>query len=225
MKQMKLMALLLSGAIVIAGCGSMSNTAKGGIIGGGGGAAAGAIIGGLLGKGKGAAIGAAVGAAVGTGTGIIIGKKMDKKAAEAAKLEGAQVEKVTDSNGLAAVKVSFDSGILFAFNSSTLNSSSKNSLNGLAKILKEDATTDIAIIGHTDKVGTYDANMKVSNDRANAVLNYLRTAGVSISQFKQVEGVGYTQYDESVSADQNRRVDIYMYASEQMIKDAQVAGN
>ena len=221
MKQMKLTALLLSGAILVASCGTMNNTAKGGIIGGGSGAAAGAIIGGLLGKGKGAAIGAAIGAAVGTGAGVVIGKKMDKKAAEAAKIQGAQVQKITDSNCIDAVKVSFDSGILFAFNSSTLNASSKNSLSDLAKILKEDNTTDIAIVGHTDKVGTYDANMKVSNDRANSVMTYLKNSGVSLSQFKKVEGVGYSQYDESVSADQNRRVDIYMYASEQMIKNAE----
>lgn len=133
------------------------------------------------------------------------------------------MKKVTDNNGLAAVKVSFASGILFGFNSSTLNSASKQSLSDLARILKEDGTTDVAIIGHTDKVGTYDANMKVSNDRANSVMNYLRSCGVNISQFKKVEGVGYNQYDESASADQNRRVDIFMYASEQMIKNAEAS--
>ena len=161
----------------------MNNTAKGGVIGGGSGAAAGAIIGGLIGKGKGAAIGAAVGAAVGTGAGVAIGHKMDKKAAEAAKIEGAQVEKVTDTNGLAAVKVTFESGILFGFNSSTLSNTSKSSLRELAQILKEDPTTDIAIVGHTDKVGTYEANMKVSKDRAYTVENYLQDCGVSPSQF------------------------------------------
>ena len=172
-------------------------------------------------KGKGAAIGAAVGAAVGTGAGVAIGHKMDKKAAEAAKIEGAQVEKVTDTNGLAAVKVTFESGILFGFNSSTLSNTSKSSLRELAQILKEDPTTDIAIVGHTDKVGTYEANMKVSKDRAYTVENYLQDCGVSPSQFKKVEGVGYNQYDDSMSASQNRRVDIYMYASEQMIKNAE----
>ena len=201
----------------------MNNTAKGGVIGGGSGAAAGAIIGGLIGKGKGAAIGAAVGAAVGTGAGVAIGHKMDKKAAEAAKIEGAQVEKVTDTNGLAAVKVTFESGILFGFNSSALSNTSKASLRELAQILKEDPTTDIAIVGHTDKVGTYEANMKVSKDRAYTVENYLQDCGVSPAQFKQVEGVGYNQYDDSMTASQNRRVDIYMYASEQMIKNAEAA--
>ena len=179
------------------------------------------IIGGLFGKGKGAAIGAAVGAAVGTGAGVAIGHKMDKKAAEAAKIEGAQVEVVKDANNLDAVKVTFDSGILFAFNSSTLSNDAKASLRDLAKILKEDTTTDIAIIGHTDKVGTYEANMKVSKNRAYAVENYLQDCGVSPSQFKQVEGVGYNEYDESLSASQNRRVVIFMYASEQMIKNAE----
>ena len=186
MKKMKISVLLLSGAILLGSCSTMNNTAKGGVIGGGSGAAAGAIIGGLIGKGKGAAIGAAVGAAVGTGAGVAIGHKMDKKAAEAAKIEGAQVEKVTDTNGLAAVKVTFESGILFGFNSSALSNTSKASLRELAQILKEDPTTDIAP-----------------------------------AQFKQVEGVGYNQYDDSMTASQNRRVDIYMYASEQMIKNAE----
>ena len=221
MKKMKFTVLLLCGALLLGSCGTMNNKAKGGIIGGGSGAAAGAIIGGLIGKGKGAAIGAAVGAAVGTGAGVAIGHKMDKKAAEAAKIEGAQVEQVTDANGLPAVKVSFAAGILFGFNSAALSNEAKASLRELAQILKEDPTTDIAIIGHTDKVGTYEANMKVSKNRAYAVENYLQDCGVSPAQFKKVEGVGYNEYDESLSADQNRRVEVYMYASEQMIKNAE----
>ena len=132
--------------MLLGSCGSMNNTTKGGIIGGGSGAAAGAIIGGLIGKGKGAAIGAAIGTAVGAGTGVVIGKKMDKKAAEAAKIEGAQVEMVTDQNGLDAVKVTFDSNILFGFNSAALSDDAKVSLANLAKILKEDRLSMAATI-------------------------------------------------------------------------------
>ena len=33
--------------------------------------------------------------------------------------------------------------------------------------------------------------------------------------------MGYDQYDESKSAAENRRVEVYMYASEQMIRDAE----
>ena len=218
MKKIKFMALFLSMALVFGSCGSMNNTAKGGVIGGGSGAALGAIIGGIAGKGKGAAIGAAVGTAVGAGAGVLIGRKMDKKAAEAAKIKDAQV---TDNNGLAAVKVTFPSGILFAFNSSALSAASKQSLAEFANILKEDPTVDVAIIGHTDKVGSYEANQKVSANRAYAVENYLQACGVKPYQFKKVEGVGYSQYNESETPEQNRRVEIFMYASEQMIKNAE----
>lgn len=224
MKHLKTTAFVLSASLLLASCGTttnLNNTAKGGMIGGGGGAAAGAIIGGLIGKGKGAAIGAAVGAAVGAGTGVIIGKKMDKKAAEAAKIEGAQVEQVTDVNGLPAVKVSFAAGILFGFNSSALSNDAKASLRDLSQILKNDNTTDITIIGHTDKVGSYEANQKVSKNRAYSVENYLQDCGVSPAQFKEVKGMGYDQYDESKTAEQNRRVEVYMYASEQMIQEAE----
>ena len=218
MKKIKFMALFLSMALVFGSCGSMNNTAKGGVIGGGSGAALGAIIGGIAGKGKGAAIGAAVGTAVGAGAGVLIGRKMDKKAA---KIKDAQVEQVTDNNGLAAVKVTFPSGILFAFNSSALSAASKQSLAEFANILKEDPTVDVAIIGHTDKVGSYEANQKVSANRAYAVENYLQACGVKPYQFKKVEGVGYSQYNESETPEQNRRVEIFMYASEQMIKNAE----
>ncbi|MDO4780580.1 MAG: OmpA family protein [Bacteroides sp.] len=220
MKKMKLTALFLSVMIVISGCGSMNNTGKGAMIGGGSGAALGAAIGGIFGKGKGAAIGAAIGTAVGATTGTIIGKKMDKKAAEAAKIEGAKVEQITDANGLSAVKVSFSSGILFGFNSSKLSEKSKVALKEFAELLKEDTTIDIAIFGHTDKVGSLEANQKVSQNRALAVQNYLQKCGVSASQFKEVRGLGYTQYDESKSADDNRRVEVYMYASAKMIEEA-----
>lgn len=86
MKGNKLTVCALSAALLLSGCGGMSNTAKGGLIGGASGGALGALVGQLIGHGKGAAIGAAVGTAVGAGAGVIIGNKMDKakKAAEAA---------------------------------------------------------------------------------------------------------------------------------------------
>ena len=199
----------------------MNNTTKGGLIGAGGGAAVGALVGALVGHGKGAAIGAAIGTAVGTGAGVIIGKKMDKAAAAAKEIEGAQVDQVTDANGLQAVKVTFDSGILFGFNSSQLSASAKNSLTEFAQILKENTTMDIDIYGHTDKVGTLEANEKVSLARATAVQTYLQQKGVSLRQVKTVMGKAYNEYDESKTAAENRRVEIYLYASEQMIKEAE----
>ena len=226
MKKLKVFSLLLCVLLVVSSCGNMNNTTKGAGIGAAAGAGLGAIIGAIAGNGKGAAIGAAIGGVVGTGTGAIIGRKMDKKAAGAAKIKNAQVETVTDKNGLKAVKVTFDSGILFAFNKADLNSTSKNSLNQFAKVLNEDNGVDIDIYGYTDKVGTEEANMTVSNNRANSVRNYLAAQGVASSHFKTVQGLGFSQYDESKSAAQNRKVEIYMYANENMVNAAnKEAGN
>lgn len=115
------------------GCSSMTNTGKGAAIGGGGGAALGAGLGALIGGGKGAAIGTAIGAAVGTGAGVLIGKKMDKQQAELQEelKKQAEVEKVTDTNGLQAIKVTFNGGILFPTNGTTLSSSAKTDLQNL----------------------------------------------------------------------------------------------
>ena len=227
MKGMKFTALLLCAAIMLASCGTMSNTAKGGIIGGGSGAAAGAIIGGLIGKGKGAAIGAAIGAGVGTGAGVIIGKKMDKKAAEAAAIANAQVESVTDANGLQAVKVTFDSGILFATNKAELNSSAKASLKEFADVLKNYTDADVAIVGHTDNTGSDAINNPLSLKRAQSVESYLKSCGVTADQITSVDGKGSKEpvADNGTAAGrtQNRRVEVFMYASQEMI-DAANAG-
>lgn len=205
----------MPGSIILLGsCGTMSNTARDGIVGGGSGAAAEAMIGSLFGKGKDMAIGVAVGVAVGVGVDVAIDYKVDKKAAEAAKVKGAQVEVVKNANNLDAVEVVFDSSILFAFNSSMLNNDAKASLRDLAKILEEDTIMNITIIGHTDKIGIYEANMKAPGDHACVVENYLRDCGVSPSQLEQVEGVGYGEYDGNLSTNQNHRVVILMCASE-----------
>ncbi len=138
----------------IGSCASMNNTGKGAAIGGGSGAALGAILGGVIGKGKGAAIGAAIGTAVGAGTGALIGKKMDKAAAEAKQIEGAQVEQITDNNGLQAVKVTFDSGILFTTGNANLSAAAQSALSKFANnVLNQNRDMDVSIYGYTDNQG------------------------------------------------------------------------
>jgi len=224
-----IIAVVLSITIVLAGCKTWSSALNGGLIGGGAGAALGAGVGVLLGKdAKSAAIGAGIGAAVGTTAGVIIGNKMDKAAAEAAKIEGAKVDSIRDANNLKAVKVTFDSGILFKTGKSTLNTASKDALIKFAKILKDNPTMDIAIMGHTDNQGTLDVNKKLSQDRAQSVADYLVSQQVTSAQFKTVVGKDFSEpvADNKTSAGRaaNRRVEIYMYASEKMISDAQSQG-
>ncbi len=220
MKSLKSIAVALCATLVLAGC-NMSNTAKGTMIGAGGGAAVGAVIGAIAGN---TAVGAVIGGAVGAGTGAIIGKKMDKAKKEAEAVKSAQVETITDANGLEAIKVTFDSGILFATNKADLNAASKASLTQFAEVLKENKDMDIAIFGHTDNTGTDAVNNPLSKNRAQSVSKFLKSQGVSSTQIKTIDGQGSKNpvADNSTAEGrkQNRRVEVYMYASEQMIKDA-----
>ncbi len=220
--------LLLGGSIVLSGtvftgCASMSNTGKGAAIGAGGGAALGAGIGALAGKGKGAAIGA-VGAAVGSGTGALIGRRMDKQKKELEAIEGAKVESVKDVNNLEAIKVTFDNGILFATGKSELSPASREALTKFAASLKSSPDTDITIYGHTDNTGSRAVNEKVSLERAQAVSNFLVGQGISRSRIT-TEGLAFDQpvADNSTAEGraQNRRVEVYITANADMIKQAE----
>lgn len=215
--------IVFSGCI-FSGCASMSNTGKGAMIGAGGGAALGAGIGALAGKGKGAAIGAAVGAAVGSGTGALIGRRMDKQKKELEAIEGAKVETVQDVNNLQAIKVTFDNGILFPTNKSELSSSSREALTKFAASLKNSPDTDVTIYGHTDNTGSRSVNERISKERADAVANFLVGQGISRSRIK-TEGLAYDQpvadNDTASGRAQNRRVEVYITANENMIQKAE----
>lgn len=220
----KTMALLLCSGILLGSCSTTKNTTKGGIIGGAGGALIGAGIGALAGKTKGAAIGAAIGGTVGAGAGVLIGKKMDKQKAELEKIDGAKVETVTDANNLQAIKVTFESGILFASGKSALTESSKTALSKFAASLKETPETDVTIYGHTDNTGSREINEKLSKDRAVAVSNFLNSNGISTDRMT-TEGKAFDEpvADNSTAEGraQNRRVEIYITANKQMINQAE----
>ena len=218
----KIVSLLLCVGLLFA----CNNTQKGAGIGAGAGAVIGGVIGALAGN---TAVGAAVGGAVGAGAGAIIGNRMDKAKKAAQQVQNAQVQSVQDANGLDAVKVTFDSGILFATGKADLSQSAKNSLAQFAKVLNENKDCDVAIFGHTDSTGSDAINQPLSVSRANSVNNYLKSCGVSASQIKSVEGKGSSSpvADNSTEAGRklNRRVEVYMYASQKMIQEAQAQAN
>ena len=212
-------------AIIFSGCSNMSKTGKGTLIGSGAGAAIGAGLGAIIGKdGKGAAIGAAIGTAVGAGAGAVIGKKMDKKAEELAALENAQIETVEDQNGLQAIKVTFNSGILFDTNKSDLKAASKSELNEFANKMSDMQDTDITIYGHTDSSGNDSINQPLSEKRAQSVANYLKNCGIASSRMT-VEGMSSSMpvADNATKEGraQNRRVEIYISANQKMIEAAE----
>lgn len=207
------------------GCSSWTNTGKGAAIGGGGGAALGAGLGALIGGGKGAAIGTAIGAAVGTGAGVLIGKKMDKQQAElqAELAKQAEIKQVTDENGLQAIQVTFNGGILFPTNGTTLSANARTDLSKFAASLINNPGTNVQIYGYTDDTGSLQVNERVATGRADAVRNYLLNSGVAATRLS-AEGLPMQDYIASnATAEgraQNRRVEVYITASKEMIEQA-----
>ncbi len=232
MKGLKLSCIALCAAMLFSGC-NMTNKAKGSLIGAAGGGAVGtglgagigALIGGKKGAKLGSAIGAGVGVAAGTTAGALIGKKMDKAKAAAAAV--AQTETYTDANGLEGVKVTFDNGILFSTGKSTLTSQAKSTLKKFATdVLNVYTDVDVNIYGFASSDGNDASNLTLSKNRANAVTTYLKQCGVSTGQIKTTTGYGedpgYLIYnnDGSENLAASRRVEVYMYASEEMIEAA-----
>ena len=143
-------ALFLSAVVFFASC-NTTKTLRGGAIGAG----AGGAIGGLIGsKSDNTAQGAILGAVIGGAAGALVGKYMDNQAEELNRdLEGAEVERIGEG-----IKITFDSGILFGFDSSELTAQSRQNIAQLAETLKKYDDTEILIEGHTDSKGSDEYN-------------------------------------------------------------------
>lgn len=220
MKKMKLAVLGLS-LLTIVSC--STSAGNGALIGTGAGAALGALVGKLAGN---TVVGTAVGGAVGATAGTLIGRHMDKvKAEAAAKLANAKVEETTDANGLSAVKVTFDNGILFKTGKYDLQQSAMTELANFATVLNNNTDCSVAVQGYASSDGSDATNLTLSQNRANAVTSYLtKTCGVNASQIASTTGYGETNLITNSDGTENRvasrRVEVYLYASQAMIEAA-----
>jgi outer membrane protein OmpA-like peptidoglycan-associated protein len=220
MKKIKTILVgLITAAILLPGCASMSKTQKGAVVGTAGGAAAGAVIGRAAGN---TALGAIIGATVGGVTGAVIGKQMDKQAEELKKeVPDASVERIGEG-----IVVELSDKVLFDFGKSDLTDASRKSLDKIVQVFNKYPDTDIEIQGHTDNKGSEEYNQGLSVRRAVTVTDYLNSKGISNSRLN-VKGFGelapkYENETEDGRA-QNRRVEFLITANEKMKADAEKA--
>lgn len=218
----RLMSYLAAGALLanislLPACKTMDNTQKGGAIGAGAGGAIGGVIGNKAGN---TAVGAIIGATVGGAAGALIGRQMDKQAEELeADLEGAEVTRVGEG-----IKITFDSGLLFDFDAFDLRENTKADLQQMAETLKKYEDTNILIEGHTDSSGASSYNQELSEDRATSVSKYLLELGVVPERLSTI-GYGEDQpiadNETTEGRQENRRVEVAIYANEDMKKAAE----
>lgn len=192
------------------GCASWGHDQKKGT---GIGAAGGGVLGAVIGHATGSTVrGAIIGAAVGGAAGAIIGRRMDAQAAKLAReLEGAQVSRVGEG-----IAVTFDSGILFSFDSAQLTADAQSNLRKLADSLKTEALTNVMIVGHTDSDGSDSYNQQLSERRGRSAEDYLASLDVASSRLAS-RGRGESEPITSNATDdgrrQNRRVEVAIYAN------------
>ncbi len=205
--------LVLALLVGTGACSGLSNTEKGAV----GGATTGAVLGGVIADATdgNTAVGAILGAAIGGAAGAAIGSRMDNQAEELEdELPGAEVERVGEG-----IKVTFDSGILFDFDSDALRSEARANLADLAASLDEYEGTRVLVVGHTDGRGTDAYNQGLSERRAGAARTYLLSQGLTPDRVEAVgrgesEPVADNETDAGRQA--NRRVEVAIFASEDL---------
>jgi outer membrane protein OmpA-like peptidoglycan-associated protein len=210
MNSRRVIAAVALAATALTGCASLNKKEKGAIIGAG----AGGVIGGAVGSANGStAKGAIIGAAVGGTIGAIIGHQMDQQAKKLEQnIPGAVVERVGEG-----IQVTFESGLLFDFDSDRIRSEAAQNLRNLASSLDEYPNTSLLIVGHTDSVGTDAYNQRLSQERAQATANYLVSQGVSSARLQTVGRGELEPVAPNATAEgrqKNRRVEVAIYASQ-----------
>ena len=224
MKKLNIKSIAVFFALVLmVSCSAVKNAnkkQKGAVIGASGGAVIGGVIGNNVGKGN-TALGAILGAAIGGVAGGFIGDRMDRQAERIEEeIPGAVVTRVGEG-----INVTFneDAGVYFDTSKSNVKGTSATTLNKLAGIFKEYPNSNVLVEGHTDSAGPEDYNMKLSEQRAQAVSKYLISQGIAGSRFtNKWYGEGQPKGDNTTKEGKatNRRVELAIVASNGLKEEA-----
>ena len=127
-------------------------------------------------------------------------------------LDNATIERLGEG-----ILVTFDSGILFGFDSSALRAQARNNLGDLAHVLAEDSDDyELLVAGHTDASGADAYNQTLSERRASAASDFLATQGIPIAQIR-IQGLGEMEpvasNDTPAGQEANRRVEVAIFAT------------
>jgi outer membrane protein OmpA-like peptidoglycan-associated protein len=204
--------LALAAGLALAGCANMSEREQGTAKGAGIGAAAGAVLGAVTGNSNSAAKGAVIGGIAGAIGGNLWSKKMeDKRRAmeQATQGTGVDVTRTADNQ----LKLNVPSDISFDTGRADIKPDLRSVLDSFANGLRDDPTTRIRIIGHTDSTGSDAINDPLSLQRARSVGSYLADRGIDPGR---IEAIGRGEHepiaDNSSDAGRakNRRVEILL---------------
>ena len=175
--------------VTVSGCVTDPNTGEQKVsrtaIGGVGGAVLGGLLGGVIGGKTGRIIGAVGGAAAGG----YVGYRMDQQIKELEEATAGTGVDVTQVDGGEAILVNLTDGVTFQTGSYTINQNFRNTLDNVANSLIQYPDSLIDVYGYTDSTGSDAFNQRLSEQRAQAVANYLSSRGVSAARIRS-QGFG-----------------------------------
>ncbi len=193
----------------------VSRTAIGGV--------GGAVLGGLLGDVIGGKTGRIIGAVGGAAAGGYVGYRMDKQIKELKEQTAGSGVDVTETDGGEAILVNLPDGVTFTTGSAAISPGFRELLDRVAASLTQYPNSLVDVYGHTDTVGSTSVNQRLSEQRAQAVANYLISRGVSSSRIRWM-GFGETQLKvstgDNVNEPLNRRVEIKILPFDQQDVEA-----
>ena len=102
-------------------------------------------------------------------------------------------------------------GIYFDTGKAELKPESANAIGEMAKLLKADASLKVYVVGHTDTVGNLDANLRLSQARAEAVVSSLVANGVAATRLRAFGNGPFAPVGSNASEEgraRNRRVEL-----------------
>lgn len=211
MKQVAKKVLLLAVALGLAGCAANdpNQRAKAGAAIG---AVAGAVLGHQLDGRSGRYAGAAVGALAGAGVGNYMDKQQqefDSALAEEQRNNNIEIQRLQDET----LKIDISSEVSFDFGSAAIKPAFRATLDKVANVLQRYNRSVVHVVGHTDSVGSDAANHRLSERRAQSVVDYFGSVGVARDRLR-AEGRGETEPRATNATEAgrqlNRRVEVFV---------------
>jgi outer membrane protein OmpA-like peptidoglycan-associated protein len=212
MKHINTKAVLAAAvAVALAGC-AADDPNKRAKTGAAIGAIAGAVLGHQLDDDSGRYVGAAVGALAGAGVGHYMDnqeKEFDAALAEEQRQNAIEIERLQDET----LKIDIASEVSFDFGSAGIKPAFRPTLDKVGGVLQRYDRSIVHVVGHTDSVGSEAYNQRLSEQRAQSVVDYLVSTGVARERLR-AEGRGETEPRDSNASEAgrqlNRRVELFV---------------
>jgi OmpA-OmpF porin, OOP family len=125
-------------------------------------------------------------------------------------IESTSADKADYTKQSTEVMASGEWKINFGSGSASVQSNSTKDLEKIYNLLIQAENSKLTIVGHTDNVGNSDANIALSKNRAQAIVNYLKNKGIPETRFQLIDGKGANEpvadNNSESGKSQNRRV-------------------